>query len=202
MSLITFEIAELYRQTFGGRPYVVGEQQPSAELPGFRVEGQKQTLTQASGSQLVADYRGKEIWLPIKFVGLNPSVFGSSEVFLPYATIRLSVKKTIAKTPLPERKGTVKEVYSIEDYKINIKGFVMDEPNKQWPEKELTVLRKLVELNESVQLDNALSNIYLDKDTRVLIENLEIPEVPGGRKYIRPFSFELESDTIFTLEAE
>lgn len=202
MSLITFEIAELYRQTFGGRPYVVGEQQPASDLPGFRMEGSKQTLTQASGSQLVTDYLGKEIWLPIKFLGLDKEVFGTSELLLPYATIRMSVRKTIAKTPLPERKGTVKEVYNIDDYAISIKGFVMDEPNKQWPERELILLRKLAEQNNSVVLDNALSNIFLDRDTRVLIEGLELPEAPGGRKYVRPFSLELESDTIFELELQ
>jgi len=203
MSFMLFDLQQLYRQTFGGRPYQIGNEQGSPELTPFVIDGQNTSLTQVSGSQLVGDYLGKEIWLPIKFIGLDASLFGMSELMLPYSVIKISSKKTIVKTELAERKGTVKELFSVEDYNMQIKGFVIDEsPNRIWPEQELITLRTLYELNEAVQLDNALTNIFLDKDQRVVIESLELPEVEGGRKHIRPFSMTLESDSIFTLELE
>lgn len=202
MSTIAFELRQLYRSTFGGRPYQIGEEKPTPDGPGFRIDGSSEVLTQASGSHLVARYKNMDIWLPVKLVGLNAGTFGASEILLPYVTINISGKKTIIKTPLAERKGTVKEVFSVDDYKIAIKGFVIDDTNRQWPEKELTILKKLFELNEAVQLDNALTNIFLDKDTRVVIEDIKFPEVSGGRKHIRPFSMELESDSVFELEIE
>jgi len=186
MSSVIYDLNQLYRRTFGSEPYVVN--------------AEKQDVSQVSGSALTAEYLGKEIWLPVKFVDLNPDVFGATEVLLPYAVMKMSAQKTIVKTALPERKGTVKELYNIDDYSISIKGFVIDETNRIWPEEELSILNKLWSLNEAVHLDNALTNIFLEKDTRVVIQNLELPEVEGGRKHIRPFSFQIVSDSIFTLE--
>jgi hypothetical protein len=200
MSLFIVDIKNLYRQTFGSKPHVP-DAEDRAEEQGFVINGSADNVSQISGSALKTEYLGKEIWLPIKFVNLDASVFGVTELLLPYSVIRISGKKTIVKTPLAERKGTVKELYSIDDYSINIKGFVIDE-GRVWPEKELIILKKLYELNEAIELDNALTNIFLDEDQRVTIEGLELPEVEGGRKHIRPFSFSIESDSVFTLELE
>jgi len=195
MGLIIYDLNQLYRRTFGGQPYRVPEDNENIPVDG-------KILSDLGNLLETNEHLGKPIWLPVKFVNLNPDVFGASEVFLPYTVIEASVKKTIIKTPLADRKGTVKEVYNIDDYVISLKGFVIDEDKRQWPEAEITVLKKLVELNEAVQLDNALTNIFLDKDTRVVIEELQLPPVEGGGKHIRPFSFKLESDSVFTLEQD
>lgn len=186
MSAIVYDLQELYRYQFGGRPFVI--------------QGRNNDLSQLTGSSLVTidQVTGKEVWLPVKFKGLDPLIFKTTEVLLPYAVIKISSSKTIVRTPMAERKGTVKEYFSAEDFQISLKGFVIDE-QRVWPEKELLVLKKLDELSTAVQLDNALTNIFLDKDTRVVITKLDLPEVEGGRKHIRPFSMSLESDSIFTL---
>jgi Domain of unknown function (DUF6046) len=191
MSLIITDLQELFRQTFGGSPYVI--------------KGDSAELSQGIGSALTAinpnDPYGQEIWLPVKFTGLDASIFGSKDILLPYSVISISSSKTIVKTSLSERKGTVKEYFSAEDYQIQIKGFVIDESKRTWPEKELILLKKLDDLKTAVQLDNALTNIFLDINTRVVITNLQLPEVQG-RNHIRPFSFSLESDSIFTLDVD
>jgi len=188
MSLFSVDLENIYRQTFGGSKPILNVK--SADV------------TQLSGSALTAEYLGKEIWLPVKFVNVDESVFGANEVLLPYAVIKISGSKTIVKTPLAERQGTVKELYSVDDYAISIKGFVIDEENRIWPEKELQVLKKLCDHQASIELDNALTNIFLDKDQRVTITKFDLPEVEGGGKHIRPFSMEIESDSVFTLELE
>jgi hypothetical protein len=199
MSLIVYDLNQLYRQYFGGNPVVPKVTNQTVDISPYRINGSNDQVTQIKGSALTADYLGKEVWLPIKFVNLNSTVFGASELLLPYAVIEMDAKKTIVKTALAERRGTVKELYSIDDFTISIKGFLIDN-NRVFPEEELTILNKLWELNEAIEFDNALSNIFLDKDTRVVIEDLKLPAVENGWKHIRPFSMKLESDSIFTLD--
>jgi hypothetical protein len=199
MGLIVYDLAQLYRYQFGGRPYVIGKEQQSAEPAPFIINGENVQLSQVSGSPLTAEYFGREIWLPVTFLGLDASVFGVDKLLLPYSVIKITSSKTIVSTPLSERRGTVKEYFSAEDYQITIKGFVIDE-DRIWPEKELIVLKQLDDLDTAIQLDNALTNIFLDKDTRVVISKLDLPEVEGGRKHVRPFSMTLMSDSIFTLD--
>jgi hypothetical protein len=184
MSFIVYDLENIYRQTFGGKPYRVSESnQDSSQL-----------------SDLTTQYQGKEIWLPIRFVELDKEVFGTDSILIPYAVIKLDGKKSFAKTSLPERTGTVKEQYNIEDWSIDINGFLIDERQRIWPDEEIKVLKKLYDTASAFRLENALSNILLGDITRVVIESLTFPEVVGGRRHIRPFSMKLESDSIFELE--
>lgn len=196
MSHLIFDLQELYQQTFGGKPY--------------HIEGQKEPGLYSEGGQpLTADYLGQEIWLPVTFFDLDPKIFSFSQILLPYTVVKVSGKKTIVKTPLSERKGTVKELYNVEDYSIDIKGFLID-PKRVWPEQQLRIIKYLFESGQSVGLDNPLTNIYLINPAtqtnetgsmqRVVVEDLELPEVSGGKKHVRPFSMKLESDSVFTLE--
>lgn len=203
MSTIAFDLEQLYQRTFGGRPYKVpSEQITHPQEAGYVITGTNNAVSQLSGSALIENYLGKEIWLPTRFLGLNINSFQRSELFLPYTVIRISGKKTIVKTPMAERQGTVKELYSTDDYAISIKGFLIDDTNRLWPDQELNALKYLWEIQQAVYLDNALTNIFLNKDQRVVIESFDLPEVEGGRKHVRPFSLQLESDSIFTLELE
>lgn len=199
MSLIIYELEQLYLRTFGSKPYRVQPQEKAAELPGFTIQGQE-NLSPVTASELKGSYAEREVWLPIKFVELDEKRFGSTELMLPYAVVKISGKKTIVKTPLAERSGTVKELYSIDDYSIGIKGFLIDDKYRTWPENEIRKLQMLYEMNQAVHLSNALTNLFLGADGRVVIESLEFPEVEGGRKHIRPFSMTLESDSVFNLD--
>lgn len=201
MGFITYDIEKAYQQQFGRKPKVPDAKEIQ-ELNNFKLSGNNPQTLSANGSALTAEYLGQEIWLPIKFYDLDVNIFGVPELLLPYATIKISSKKNIVKTPLVERRGTVKEQYSVEDFQISIKGFLIGNNNGYpvFPEAELLVLKNLYFLNEAVKLDNAKSNIFLDTDTRVVIEGLELPEVESGKKNYCPFSFNIESDSIFTLE--
>lgn len=186
MSALTFDIDQLYESTFGTKPYRVNESGPGNRF------------TQGSGSALTETYYNKEIWLPTRFTQLNDP--GASDFFLPYSVIKISGKKTIVKTAMAERQGTVKELYSTDDYSISLKGFFIDDKNRIWPEEDLKAFKRLFELQTAVVLENALTNVFLGSDQKVVIESFELPEVEGGRKHVRPFNIQLESDSIFTLE--
>lgn len=205
MASVVFDIQQLYRQTFGSNPYTIAGQSP-AEVQGerFVLNGRAPDLTGTLNSQLKTTINGIEIWLPTTLVA------GSIRVELPYSVIRVTGKKTIVKTPLMDRRGSVKEHFAVDDYQFTLKGFLID-PDRIFPEKDMLALRRIFELQESVQLINPIASIFLsypeangsaeDMD-KVVLEDLDFPEVQGGRTHVRPFTMKMESDSIFTLEVQ
>ncbi len=109
----------------------------------------------------------------------------------------------MVKTSLAERVGTVKELYSVDDYSITIKGFAIDDQRRLWPEEQLHALKLIHESTTSIGIDNALTNIFLeDNGCQIAIEKIDFPEVSGGRKHVRPFVITAESDSVFNLIVE
>lgn len=201
-----FDLVKLYERTFGNKPYHVPAEERTSEQIGelFNIPSStKGGQYTPKGSLLKETVNGVEIWLPVRFYD-GPALL----MHLPYSVVKISTKKTIIETPLAERKGTVKEQFSFEDYSISIKGFLIDE-NREFPESQLEQLKQLYNKSQAVTLDNALTNIFLtdpdlrqDEQRRVVIYDLDIAEVTGGRLHVRPFSMNLKSDSVFTLELE
>lgn len=200
------DLAKLYNKTFGNTPYHLPELAQGNEAIGelYHVNSAPSlNVFAAKGGLVKEDLNGVEIMLPVRFY-LGPTLL----MYMPYVVVKISNKKVIIKTPMNERKGTVKEQYSIDDYSIGVKGFLIGE-NRQFPEAELEKLKVLYETSQAVTLENALTNIFLtdpelgqEEQRRVVIEDLDISEVQGGRIHVRPFSMNLVSDSVFTLEYE
>lgn len=222
MAFISVDIENLYQRYFGTKPKVgelpqnptpkpfgvptVANNNSITELPIVDVDNPQKGkfLNSNHGRLLKTDYLGVEIWLPTT---LRTSTGVKWD--LPYSVIRISNSKTIIRTPLAERKGTVKEEFNTDDYKITIKGFLIDKEQRLFPEDDLLKLKGFFETNSRVFLDNALSNIFLeeqglpeDEQYAVVVTSFDLPEVEGGRKHVRPFVLQLESDYVFTLEVE
>jgi hypothetical protein len=196
MSTISFDLEKLYQQVFGGKPFQV----PPEIKKDPKEEPDIIKRTASKSYVLLEKYLNREIWLPTRLAQLNIDNYKRSEFYLPYCAVKISGKKTIVKTPLAERQGTVKELYSIDDYSISLKGFFIDNKNRLFPEDDLDVLRQVFEMKHAFAIDNALINIMLGKEVKVVMESFELPEVEGGRKHVRPFNIQLESDSVFTLE--
>jgi hypothetical protein len=196
MSTISFDLEKLYQQVFGGKPYQVPPEikKNPKEEPGVIQRTRRQSYV------LLEKYLNREIWLPTRLAELNIENYKRSEFYLPYCAVKISGKKTIVKTPLAERQGSVKELYSIDDYSISLKGFFIDNKNRLFPEDDLDVLRQVFELKHAFAIDNALINIMLGREVKVVMESFDLPEVEGGRKHVRPYNIQLESDSVFTLE--
>lgn len=203
MAQVIYDIEQLYRRTFGSRYVINGD---AADYPADMRLSKTGNLSSIKGSALERDYGKHKIWLPILFTGLPTDLFPGSEVddinpgelLLPFAGMKISGDKTIVQTPLAERQGTVKELYSIDDYQIQIRGFAIDQQRRVWPEEQLIALKDLYKYNGGINLDNAISNILLDT-TRVVVKHIDWPEVSGS-KHIRPFVIDLLSDSVFELE--
>ncbi|KAA6324692.1 hypothetical protein EZS27_026010 [termite gut metagenome] len=93
------------------------------------------------------------------------------------------------------RKGTVKELISVDDYEINIAGKVLD---TDFPDKGIADLNELYNINESVTLKCALTNIFLEDEDRVIIKDIEFAEM-GGYETVQVFKMSLVTDRDFEL---
>lgn len=204
---LVIDIAELFQKQFGSNPYVVPgvSDTKNVEEPFIlninANKAEKEFTT--TGSLIREQYRGVEIFLPIRIYEGDKLL-----MYLPYCVVRISGKNTYVKTPMIERNGSVKELYSSDDYSISVKGFLISDDRK-FPEKELQLLKDAKEKRTPLVLDNALTNIFLtdkslqlDEQRRVVIEGIELPDVQGGRERVRPFTMQLESDSVFTLELD
>ena len=214
MSSIPTELQQLYQRYFGSRPVVVVPP-PSTPVNDVTIATSKTPsgypVLSNKGAVLAEQYLNVEIWLPITLKALPTTISNArngnaGEWYLPYATVNISGSAGWIETPLPQRKGTVKEFFSIDDYEIDIKGFFIDKQNRSFPETEVGYLKTLYETGSTFKIDNAATNIFLEDPTlppdqqyRVIIKKFDLPAVTGGRKSMRPFSMQLASDDIFTL---
>ena len=203
---LILDLGELFKNQFGSKPYVLGiGGSGTAPDPYKNIPVSTKGLTEftATGSELRSQYLGVEIFLPIKIYDESGT---GLLMHLPYCVVSISGKNNYVSTPMIDRKGSVKELYSGDDYKITIKGFLIG-ADRKFPEADLKLLNDLKNKNTAVVLDNAITNIFLsdpalpqDEQRRVVVMSFDLPEVSGGREHVRPFSLELESDTVFDLE--
>jgi hypothetical protein len=156
------------------------------------------------GSEYYAfDAAGREYYLPVT---VTYTVKGSNEVKvweLPYPVISIRSRKTIIETALTERRGTVKELININDYDIQIRGFIVNHDGNEFPEDQVITLRELYEQNVPVSIKCPLTDIYLLRTDRkgsdkVVIKSLDFPEMVGV-KSVRHYVLEMVSDEPFNL---
>jgi hypothetical protein len=116
------------------------------------------------------DAQGKWYFLPVIFEHKG------KEYEIPNAVISLTGKKTIVETPLTGRKGTVKELISVNDYEISIAGVAID---ADFPETQIAELNELYNINEAVTLKCALTDIFMEEEDKVVIKSLDFAEMKG-----------------------
>lgn len=198
MGSLVFDLNKLYQQTFGTTPKIKFTAPQSENTTSDKLQfdikpedaNQYSKLGTPYYEKVEGDVLGREFFLPVTIDGLK----------LPYCVIRISCKKTIVETALVNRRGTVKELINAEDYNIKLRGFLIGD-NDQLPDEGITQLKDLFEKNESVVFRNALSDIFLTGDDKVVIKAIDFPEVKGV-KNVRPFELDIVSDSEFTLIVE
>ncbi len=137
---------------------------------------------------------GQDIWFPIEFWQSDKKA-----IEIDACTVAVNLSKTIIKTAVSERKGTVHEVFAIDDYKFTIKGFLIGK-NRTFPEDQIDKLKEIFETTEPVSLHGGYPELFLDKSCRVVIATLDFPEVQGKNHWIRPFNLTCESDFIADID--
>jgi hypothetical protein len=175
-----FEIEKLFNEAFGYKSEA------------FEVDKKTAVGKYASlGSPFFAkDAKGRDYYLPVMLGGIQ----------LPYPVISIRSSKTIVETPMVERSGSVYEGISMDDYSITIRGVLVNTLDI-FPEKDVIQLRDLWKRNESIQIRNVLTDIFLEGNQHVIIKSFDIPEM-GGTKHVRAYQMELVSDMDLILEIQ
>lgn len=194
-----FDLHKLYKTYFTNSPYFVAgadSKEPVTEVPGYSItsENPHPRGKIAYSSKNIALNKigayGQSIWFPVE-------LFKSGQLVIEIdaCTIAVNLSKTIIKTAVSERKGTIKECFAIDDYRFTIRGFLIGKDRKV-PEDQILQLRDWFETTEPIELHGGYPELFMDESCRVAITTLDFPEVQGKAVWIRPFTMTLETDFI------
>ncbi len=124
--------------------------------------------------------------------------FGDFE--FPIASIiDFSRQKNIIKTPTIGSVGTVKEIYGLEDWKINIRGICMDDNSRKSQNTMKEQEFSLMQLNEIAGSIQVKGRIFEQKHiTRMTIEALHFTPIQGNPN-IMQYEIEAVSDEDFLI---
>lgn len=114
--------------------------------------------------------------------------------------VSIQSQKRIIKTVVAgsTRRGTVKELIAAEDYKISIKGVILNERNPEvYPASEVAKLRQLYERRDSVTIENEVCSLC--KITRVVISSMTLG-ADEGYQGMQSYELVCESDNEFEYE--
>ncbi len=170
------DLLKLYGDVFGyvGLPFPLGDL--SINLPNVK------TIGEAIIGK--SDMLGRAYFMPIQ---LNGKWLPNSPM------MTLTAEKRIKNTSIAGGNGSIKELISIDDYKINIKGFAINKEENDYPYEEVELLKDLFELNKSLPILNDLCQIF--EINNVVVTSLELPEMRG--QSVQPFIMNLISDDDF-----
>jgi hypothetical protein len=194
-----FDLHALYKVQFGNAPYFIANKDsegPLTQEPGYSIQTEnprpKGSINYSSKNiafNKIGAY-GQDIWFPIELWKAGKKI-----IEIEACTIGVNLVKEIIRTQVSERKGRVKECFNIDDYRFNIKGFLIGK-NRFVPEDQIQQLKDWFETTEPIELHGGYPEIFLDESCRVAIGNLDFPEVQGKATWIRPFTMTLETDYI------
>lgn len=195
-----FNLSDMLLSVLGykGLPYPGGF---IPDAPGkYKADGYEYPGEQASektssdfGSTLrKKDAQGRWYFMPIVLEHKG------TEYEIQNAVISIRGKKSIVETAMVGRKGTVKELISVDDYEIRIAGVCLD---VDFPDQQINALNELYNINESVTLKCALTDIFLDEEDKVVIKSIDFAEMKGCET-AQVFTMELVTDRSFELILE
>lgn len=114
--------------------------------------------------------------------------------------VDFSCDKNIEKTPIIGTVGTHKTTTAINDWKITIKGFCLNDPSRRGQQTAREQQMALIALNEiagAIEIEKGA--LFLDKEiTRFVIESVRFPALQGKPNII-PFEIEAVSDEDFLI---
>lgn len=130
------------------------------------------------GTRLYAqDKLGRWYFMPVRLKHKAIQT-GDNTIELDYAVVSITGKKQIVETPLVGHKGSVKELISIDDYKISITAFVQGD-NGTYPADAIIAIRELYNINEAVELISVFTDLLFDEGDKVVVTDISFPATPG-----------------------
>ena len=147
----------------------------------------------ANGTDLygLKDMIGREVFLPITLKS------NGIKYDFPFGIIGIKNRMLIKSTPMIERGGEVIEEIGLGAWEFQFKGFLID-ANNNFPDDQLAALNTLYTNRTPVELQCALTDIFLPQPHQVVLMSLDIPakaKVIG----VKEFAFEMKQDSILDL---
>ncbi len=155
---------------------------------------QPDTMAKSGEPLYKKDYLGNWYFMPVTFV------HGDFEFEIDCALVSIDRSKKIIKTDLVSKRGSAKELISIQDYEIKIKGAVIGF-DKLWPEDKLEQLNTLFEINEAIDIHCALTAVFLKPTDKVVITHAPILETKNT-EHVQLIEITCLSDSPFELIIE
>ncbi len=201
MAQFEFDIKSLYARAFGLER---GEQFNAGELVVSQVQEVRpyesvrdlplkegDAFFQMRNSLLANSPLGRTLFMPMRIGG----------VMMPNEpSVEIVAKKTIVETALAGqgRRGTVKELISIDDYEVVIRGIALNFQSKKiYPEDMIKGLHDLFLRNEALKIECAITSLLGIE--RIVIKEFKLPDMVGIQ-HAQAYEFVCVSDEDFDLE--
>jgi hypothetical protein len=202
MSLVSLSLTDLFTDVFGINPDGFNPQFAQQPYPLLYADTNQAPYYAYNGN--------REMYMPLKL----------ADVWLPFPVLSVSCRKNIVETPMVNRRGTVKELISTEDYRFHIKGLIIGD-NNEYPEDQVMQLKQLFEIDTALAVQCAKTDIFLLSANRssanntsdanlsgddfsqnlldqVVLLEMHFPPLNGIRN-VQPYEILLQSDTPFKL---
>lgn len=182
--------------TYFQKPYTISGTSEGTPLPVFdSISSKSDDSYTKMGTQVkvVSELLGREVFLPVTL-----KVSDSIKITIDCCTIRATSQKTIIRTAVSEREGTVKEQFNIGDWVFDIKGVLIGKDGKL-PDDQIDLLNQIYKSTLSVDIENALADLLLGASVRVIVNEPEITGPNGSSMKHIPFTLKVESDFVETL---
>ena len=184
-----FDLQEIYIKLFGyvAPPFAAGELSVQDQL----LPGSPLGAITSFEEQFQKTHLGMEMLMPLK-IGIPDRPLWEVPTE-PMVSVR-GGHKIIRRFPNRGKKGgSIKERWSSDDFKITIKGFLIDFQKEVYPESQVKQLREVCEYQGSLKVENKLMNIFGIE--RMVIEGYDIPFTQGLP--VQGYTINAYSDQLF-----
>lgn len=209
--MISYNISKLFEIAFGITSigaYNIGEIDTQPKDVSFNYKGLKTVNNVHEAARL--SYLGTPIILPIILKGKQYQVFNElgdvvlkqfEDFEMPSATlVTFRRSKIVTKTKALAAKGTVKEIFGFDDWRIDIRGFCLADPSHKTAKTAYEQKIKIAEFEEIVDSVHIVSEIFNDLNIdNVYINELNFSQLKGKPGVI-PFYMRCLSDEPLNLK--
>ncbi|MBD3748508.1 MAG: hypothetical protein IE931_03335 [Sphingobacteriales bacterium] len=121
--------------------------------------------------------------------------FKLADFMMPAATlITFTRAKIITKTPVLGANGSVKELYSFDDWKIRIRGICLDDSSRKTAKTAKAQKEELLKWEQVAGSINIIGDLFFEKNILALTINSANFDQLEGKPNVIPFELECEGD--------
>jgi len=154
----------------------------------------KQTA-EPSDTPVATSYLGTPIYDLLIFQNKDTGI--SEDMNLADVLLTVSQSKNIVKTQISGRAGTVKEYISLNDFQINVQGYLIGVNPNEFPKNLVALWEQYMNLNTQISVASNFLSIF--DITSVVVDTFRIAQQEGFRNAV-PFTMSLISDEDIELQ--